>query len=95
MTGSWCFTVPEIFTADLTEITGSQGKISFSFFSKPVILIEKADGKSETIEIPYPEHVQQPFIELIVKSLQGDEECPGTGSAAIATTILMDRITQG
>ena len=31
-TGSWCFTVPEKQAMDVTEIVGSKGKISFSFF---------------------------------------------------------------
>ncbi|HEX7411704.1 MAG TPA: Gfo/Idh/MocA family oxidoreductase [Bacteroidales bacterium] len=94
MTGSWCFTVPENLKVDQTEITGSHGKITFSFFNKPVIFIEKADGYTETIEIPYPEHVQQPFIETMVRSLLGEGECASTGTSAIATTILMDRITR-
>jgi predicted dehydrogenase len=95
MTGSWCFTVPEAFKADQTEITGSHGKITFSFFKNTEIIIEKADGNKETIEIPYPEHVQQPFIETMVKSLLGEGRCSSTGTSAIETTILMDRITKG
>ena len=95
MTGSWCFTVPEIFKTDQTEIAGTLGKITFSFFGKPVILIEKADGNTEIIEIPYPEHVQQPNIEMVVKTLLGNGKCVSTGITAIAATILMDRITQG
>ena len=35
-TGSWCFTVPEKQSMDVTEIVGSKGKISFSFFSNTI-----------------------------------------------------------
>ena len=92
-TGSWCFTVPQNQTTDVTEIIGSKGKLTFSFFGKPVIIIEKENGEIERLEITYPQHVQQPNITLMVKSLQGIGECPSTGETAIRTTILMDKIT--
>lgn len=92
-TGSWCFTVPKNQTTDVTEIIGSKGKLTFSFFGKPEILIEKENGEIERLEIPYPQHVQQPNITLMVKTLQGIGECPSTGETAILTTILMDQIT--
>jgi predicted dehydrogenase len=94
LNGSWCFTVPKNQTTDITEIFGSKGKLSFSFFGKPVIIVEKENGEVEKIEIPYPQHVQQPNITLMVKTLQGIGECPSTGESAIWTTVLLDQITK-
>lgn len=92
-TGSWCFTVPKNLTTDVTEIIGSKGKITFSFFGKPAIIIKKENGDTDRLEMPYPLHVQQPNITLMVKTLRGIGECPSTGETAIRTTILMDQIT--
>ena len=92
-TGSWCFTVPQNEATDVTEIIGSKGKLTFSFFGKPVIIIEKRDGEVERIEIPYPQHVQQPNITLMVETLRGNGEYPSLGESAIWTTVLMDQIT--
>jgi predicted dehydrogenase len=33
-TGSWCFTTPEKQVSEVTEIVGSKGRISFSFFQQ-------------------------------------------------------------
>lgn len=91
--GSWCFTVPKNQTTDVTEIFGSKGKLTFSFFGKPEIFVEKENGEVERFEIPYPQHVQHPNITLMVKTLQGIGECPSNGETAIWTTILLDKIT--
>jgi len=91
--GSWCFTVAQTQATDVTEIIGSKGRITFSFFGKPVIVIEKENGEIERLEIPYPQHVQQPNITLMVKSLRGFGDCPSTGESAIWCTRLMDQIT--
>ena len=92
-TGSWCFSVPQNQKTDVTEIVGSKGKLTFSFFGKPVIVIEKENGEVVKLEIPYPQHVQHPNITSMVKTLQGMGVCPSTGESAIWTTILMDQIT--
>jgi len=93
LTGSWCFTVPENQAIDQTEIIGSKGKLTFSTFGKPIIVIEKENGETETLEIPYPQHVQHPNITLVVQTLQGIGESPSNGETGIEATILMDQIT--
>jgi predicted dehydrogenase len=93
-TGSWCFTVPENQAIDQTEIIGSKGKLTFSTFGKPIIVIEKENGETETLEIPYPQHVQHPNITLVVQSLQGFGQSPSNGETGIDATILMDQITR-
>ncbi len=90
-TGSWCFSVPERQTSDVTEIIGSKGRISFSFFSNNVIHVE-TETMVENFEIPRPEHVHQPLVELVVQALRGEGACPSTGETAIRANMWMDRI---
>src|ERR1035437_813338 len=92
-TGSWCFTVPDNQAIDQTEIIGSKGKLTFSTFGKPIIVIEKENGETEKLEIPYPQHVQHPNITLVVQTLQGIGISPSNGETGIEATILMDQIT--
>ncbi|MCK5704843.1 MAG: Gfo/Idh/MocA family oxidoreductase [Cyclobacteriaceae bacterium] len=91
-TGSWCFTVPEKQTMDVTEIVGSKGKISFSFFSNTVLHVE-TETMVENFDIPHPEHVHQPLVDLVVKDLRGEGTCPSTGETGVRATEIMDQIT--
>ena len=90
-TGSWCFTVPERQTSEVTEIIGSKGRISFSFFSNTVLHIE-TETMVEDFDIPHPEHVHQPLVELVVQDLRGEGTCPSTGETGTRSTELMDKI---
>jgi predicted dehydrogenase len=91
-TGSWCFTVPEKQSMDVTEIVGSRGRISFSFFSNTVLHIE-TDTMVENFNIPHPKHVHQPLVDLVVKDLRGEGTCPSTGETGMRVSMLMDKIT--
>ncbi len=91
-TGSWCFTVPENQKKEVTKITGSKGRVIFSFFSNNVIRIE-TEKKTEEFEIAHPAHVHQPLVELVVRDLRGKGSCPSTGETGIRATLLMDQIT--
>lgn len=90
-TGSWCFTVPEKQTSEVTEIIGSKGRISFSFFSNTVLHVE-TETMVENFDIPHPEHVHQPLVDLVVKDLRGEGTCPSTGETGMRATMLMDKI---
>ena len=90
-TGSWCFTVPEKQSSDVTEIIGSKGRISFSFFSNTVLHVE-TETMVENFDIPHPEHVHQPLVDLVVKDLRDEGACPSTGETGMRSTILMDKI---
>jgi predicted dehydrogenase len=90
--GSWCFTVNKEQDVDETQLIGSDGRISFSFFGKHPIKLERADN-SEEYDIPYPEHVQQPLIDLIVKELRGKGKSPATGISGARASWLLDLIT--
>ena len=91
-TGSWCFTVNEEQRMEETQLIGSRGKITFSFFENFVIRVDTPSG-TETITIPFPEHVQQPLIEQIVNDLRGTGKSPSTGETGARSNELLDKIT--
>jgi predicted dehydrogenase len=87
--GAWCFTSFEY--VDVTEIVGSQGKISFSTFGvDPVVLTTGAGVR----QFPFdnPPHVQQPLIQTVVDELIGIGRCPSTGESAARTNWVMDQV---
>jgi hypothetical protein len=87
--GVWSFgSFEEI---DVTEIVGSQGKISFSTYGADPVLLTTVDGVTE-FEIEYPEHIQQPLIQTVVDNLNGTGACPSTGVSAARTTWVIDHI---
>ena len=90
--GSWCFTVDKAQREDLAEIVGSKGKITFSFFEKFDIIVEK-EGNREVFNIPYPAHVQQQLIEQIVNELRGEGKSPSNGETGARANQIMDWIT--
>jgi hypothetical protein len=85
----WNFVANE--ELDLTEIVGSSGKVTYANFLNLPIVIER-DGRTEKFEIPHPEHVQQPLIQLIVNELLGTERSPSTGKSGAMTSWVMDKI---
>ncbi|MEO6288898.1 MAG: Gfo/Idh/MocA family oxidoreductase [Ginsengibacter sp.] len=89
---SWCFTVNNEQQVDETQIIGSLGKIIFSFFHSFDITVE-IGSDSETYTLPYPEHVQQPLIDLIVKELRGEGKSPSSGISGARANMLLDQIS--
>lgn len=90
--GSWCYTISKEQREDQCILVGSEGRIVFSFFEKFDIFLESSKG-NEHYNIPYPQHVQQPLIELIVKDLRGEGVCPSTGETGLRSNLIMDWIT--
>ncbi|MBE9462767.1 Gfo/Idh/MocA family protein [Dyadobacter subterraneus] len=93
-TGTWCYTVNKEQREDSAQIVGSKGRIKFSFFEKFDIIVETQSG-TETFTIPYPAHVQQPLIELIVAELRGEGKSPSNGVTGGRANLVMDWITKG
>ncbi len=91
-TGNWCFTVNAAQRLDRSEIIGTAGKISFSFFGSSIITVETPDGMVE-YDIPQPPHVQQPLIQSIVQELRGEGKCPSSGKTAARANLILDWIT--
>lgn len=92
-TGSWAFNLPDGFDDEKTVIYGSEGKITFTFFSDFHILLEMEGEEPQRIDYQMPEHVQQPLIEAIVQELLGGEACNSTGESALRTARVVDVIT--
>ncbi|QJW90393.1 Gfo/Idh/MocA family oxidoreductase [Spirosoma taeanense] len=91
-TGSWCFTVNNEQRIEQTQLIGSRGKITFSFFENFRIQVDTETGSDEYL-IPMPEHVQLPLIEQIVNELRGEGKCPSTGETGARTSAILDQIT--
>jgi predicted dehydrogenase len=87
--GVWCFSAFE--HIDLTEIIGSQGKLSFSSFGMDPIIWTSGEGRVE-YPVDTPEHVQQPLIQTVVNELLGIGTCPSHGESAARTSLVMDQI---
>ena len=91
-TGSWCFTVNKEQRLEQTQLIGSKGKITFSYFENFLIKVETETGTNE-ITVPFPMHVQQPLIESIVNELRGEGKCPSTGETGARSSMILDWIT--
>lgn len=79
---------------DLVEITGTEGKLSFSIFGRPACRLETA-ASVETFEMPNSRVIQQPMIQSIVDQLHGKGQCPSTGRTALRTSQVMDAALAG
>jgi len=90
--GIWCFTSFD--ELDLTEIVGSEGKVSYSTFGDDPVILTINDGVTE-FSIEYPPHIQQPLIQTVVDELVGVGRCPSTGESAARTTWVMDQMLAG
>ena len=90
--GSWCFTVPEAQRSEQTQIVGSAGTITFSFFGGNTIHLDTRGG-TDVLTVSHPEHVQQPLIEQIVAELRGEGASPSTGETGARASQIMDWIT--
>lgn len=89
--GMWCFTVAEDQQADLCEIFGEKGKISFGVFSNKVMV--SVNKNEEEYCFDALEHVQQPMIAKVVDYFLGQGENPCSAADAIQSMELMDTFT--
>lgn len=91
--GSWAFNLDNDTDEEVTTIYGSEGKLSFSFFSDFHIQLDLEGEESQRIDYQMPEHVQQPLMEAIVADLRGEGTCISTGISATRTAKVVDAIT--
>jgi predicted dehydrogenase len=89
--GIWCFATSSLAEKDKTTITGTKGVIEYPTFGNTVIIDSESTGKKE-FSFQMPEHIQQPFIHLVIEDLFGREVCPGNGKTAARTSWVMDEI---
>jgi hypothetical protein len=57
------------------QLTGTEGEISFPMYTQRPLKLRTAAGTRE-IDIPFPEHVAQPFIQSAVDDLLGLARVP-------------------
>lgn len=83
--GVWAFNVDEKASQDLCEIVGTGGFIRFSFFVKSTI-----DVNGKILEPDYPENIQKPMIEAVVKYFKGKGTNPCSLEDALVVMKMMD-----
>jgi predicted dehydrogenase len=87
--GTWCFTSFD--KREMTEIVGSEGKLTYTTFDNQPILLTTRAGRQE-FSYDDPPHIQQPLIQTVVNALNGVGVCPSTGESAARTSWVMDRM---
>lgn len=87
--GAWCFTTFD--KCDLTEIIGSEGKISYSTFDAQPVRLTTSESVKEFV-FDYPPHIEQPMIQLVVDELNGVGRSPSTGESGARTSWVMDQM---
>lgn len=86
--GVWCFNAAASAEADICEIVGTAGKISFSVFSSNTVTLV-ANDKTSILSFDPLQHVQQPMIEAVVKYFldEGPNPCSGHEGAEVMRLI--------
>jgi hypothetical protein len=56
------------------------------------VLHVETETMIEDFNLPHPEHVSQPLVDLLVKDLRGEGTCPSTGETGMRSSLLMDLI---
>lgn len=89
-TGLWSFSAWG--DTDRTEIVGTRGRILYATFGEAPVILE-TDAGIESLDLPFPPHVQQPLIQTIVDELHtGTPSCPSTAASAARTTRVIDTL---
>ena len=88
-TGLWCFTVDENEEKDVCEIIGSKGKISFSVFGEPKIMMT-VEGKKENFLFEPLQHVQQSMIEKVVEYFLDEGPNPCSAEDGVKVMEMME-----
>jgi predicted dehydrogenase len=94
-TASWNFAGAVKKTEDFFEITGTQGRLTFSTFGNEPLRLEAADGAVQEFPFTPPAHVAQPLIQTVVDELRGRGTCPSPAASAARTSQVMDRVLAG
>jgi predicted dehydrogenase len=77
---------------DSIVITGTAGTLTLATFGSATLRLETVHGQ-ERIELPDPQHIQEPLVTSIVEELHGRGQCPSTGISAARTARWMDVVT--
>ncbi len=77
---------------DRTVIRGSEGTIEFSTFDDAPARLTKDGVTVEMVRRPFPEHVHQPLIELILEEIRGGAPAPTTATSGARTNRVLDAL---
>lgn len=78
---------------DRLWISGSEASMTLSIMSnEPIVLVR--NGETRRIDFEPMQHVQQPYIEMVVGSLLGRETLDSSGKDALLTQELLETIDQ-
>ena len=77
---------------DFFQITGTNGRLTFSTFGLEPLRLVAADGKIQEFSFEPLPHVAQPLIQTVVDELRGRGTCPSPGVSAARTTRVMDAV---
>lgn len=91
--GIWAFNLNAASEQETTEIMGDRGKIVFSFFRKSDIDIITPEGR-QTITLDYPENIQHPMIDEVVRFFRREGPNPCSLEDALVTMRMMDSTRQ-
>lgn len=89
--GSWCFACDDSAVADRIDINGDKGSVYFSAFNYKPIHLNTPNGIEE-FDFPFPEHVQLPCIEAVIKHLQGERIYDCDCVSATLTNWVLDKV---
>lgn len=92
--GLWAFNVDASCEQEITEIIGEKGKIQFSFFKASDIDVTSGSG-TQKITLDYPENIQQPMIEEVVKYFRSEGPNPCSIAEALVSMEVMDSTKNG
>ena len=76
---------------DMMHLYGTDGEISFPMYTQQPLKLRTKSGLTE-VDVPFPQHVAQPFIQSVVDDLLGNDVCPSTGRSARRTSAVMDQV---
>lgn len=91
--GIWAFNVEESAALETCEIIGDRGKITFSFF-RPSDILLTTSGQTKKFTFEFPENIQQPMIDEVVKFFLNDGPNPCSLEDALVTMEVMDGTRQ-
>ncbi len=88
-TGNWCFNTQNYL--DTNTIFGSKGRLTFANHGTAPLILEN-NNKREELTYTQPGHIEQPFIEQVVKGLQREIDFPSNAESAARINWVMDEI---
>ncbi|MGH7496548.1 MAG: adenylate/guanylate cyclase domain-containing protein, partial [bacterium] len=77
---------------DWVIISGERGEIEFSVFEEGAYTVNTRAAGRETYPFRPPDHVQQPFIQMVVNHLCYGAEVPSDARSAAETSLILDKI---